>query len=77
MAYSGLFKLYDSTDNINNMNSIANQQNLTISSNTQATIIPDKSATTGVAIVTRVQTQNVSASKAATPANINITNKNV
>ena len=77
VAYSGLFKLYDSTDNINNMNSIANQQNLTISSNTQATIIPDKSATTGVAIVTRVQTQNVSASKAATPANINITNKNV
>ena len=76
VIYSGLFKLYDSVDNVNSMNSIANQLNLNTNANTQATIIPDANAATkGVAIVTRVLTQNTAQSTVA--VNSNLVNSNV
>jgi hypothetical protein len=57
VIYSGLYKLYDSTDNVNNLNAIANLQILN-GKGANSTIISDNSANTGVAIVTRVLTQN-------------------
>jgi hypothetical protein len=83
VIYSGLFKLYDSMDNVNNMNSVANQMNSNINANTQATIIPDANAITkGVAIVTRVLTQNTANAanavvNTASTVNSNIVNSNV
>jgi hypothetical protein len=61
VVYSGLFKLFDSKDNINNMNAVANQLILNSATNTKSSIIPDNSANTGVAIVTRIL--NTSATK--------------
>lgn len=60
VVYSGLFKLFDSTDNINNMNATANQLilNSANNNNNKSSIIPDNSANTGTAIVTRVLTTN-------------------
>ena len=75
VIYSGLFKLFDSTDNINNMNAIANQSILNGDNSNNSTIIPDNSANTGVAIVTRVLSPNTEPIKninAASAKNISI-----
>ena len=74
VIYSGLYNLYDSANNVNNLNSVANQQLLNIKTQTQPTIIPDKSVNTGVAIVTRVLTTNVAAASTATPTTLSSLN---
>ena len=72
VIYSGLFKLFDSTDNINNMNAIANQSILNGDNSNNSTIIPDNSANTGVAIVTRVLSPNTEPIKNINAASANI-----
>lgn len=78
VVYSGLFKLFDSSDNINNMNATANQLilNAANSNNTKSSIIPDNSANTGTAIVTRVLTNNPINTSALT-SKLNVSNLSV
>ncbi len=78
VVYSGLFKLFDSTDNINSMNAAANQLILNSANNSnKSNIIPDNSANTGVAIVTRVLTTNISPNVTSSVLTTNATTTNV
>jgi hypothetical protein len=52
VVYTGLFMIYDSTGNINSLNADVNAAQA-VSSQAQATIIPDTSTPTATAIVTR------------------------
>jgi hypothetical protein len=78
VIYSGLFKLYDSIDNINNMNAVANQLLVNTSdSKVKSSIITDNSANTGVAIVTRTlknSTKNSVLNSGVVNANGNVLN---